>query len=394
MSRPGTETDHLPTWTPSRRWDEGPVLACLAALVLAALWAGLTLSPTPPEEGSVAVGFARDMKVHHEQAVTMAEIMRDRTDDPELRLLATDIALTQQAQIGRMQGWLGLWGLNQTSSDPAMAWMGQPTEGLMPGMATRAMVQALDELPVEEAERRFLSLMIDHHRAGVVMAEAALDHELPDAVATLAEAIVVSQRSEVEVMRTMLAERGVSAPPPSAISHGEGHASGDHHGGLAAIEVLRWAFPAAAVLAIAWLATDAGRRRRAWVGEGQGVLLDASLVVLASASSAGAGLLHLALTPVHLQTGVAAGGLFLVGGLAQLGLAGALWAWPRRELVTLLGTVSAALIATYVLFRVVAPPGASSPEGVDGIGLAVQALQLLVVAAAVLAVRRPAVRLR
>lgn len=80
------------------------MLVCLATLIVAALWIGLALTPSPPGEDSAATGFARDMRAHHEQGVEMAEIMRDRTDDPALRLLATDIALTQQAQIGRMRG--------------------------------------------------------------------------------------------------------------------------------------------------------------------------------------------------------------------------------------------------------------------------------------------------
>ena len=39
----------------------------------------------------------------------MAEAIRDRTTDPDLKLLATDIALGQQGQIGRMSGWLDEW---------------------------------------------------------------------------------------------------------------------------------------------------------------------------------------------------------------------------------------------------------------------------------------------
>ena len=46
-----------------------------------------------------------------------------RTADPELKILATDIALGQQAQIGRMSGWLDEWGLSQTSTRTPMAWM-------------------------------------------------------------------------------------------------------------------------------------------------------------------------------------------------------------------------------------------------------------------------------
>jgi len=38
--------------------------------------------------GSAEAGFARDMQVHHDQGVELAMIVRDRTDDPDVRLLA------------------------------------------------------------------------------------------------------------------------------------------------------------------------------------------------------------------------------------------------------------------------------------------------------------------
>lgn len=49
------------------------------------------------------------MSDHHAQAVEMALLARDRTNDEELRRFALDIILTQQAQIGQMQGWLAVW---------------------------------------------------------------------------------------------------------------------------------------------------------------------------------------------------------------------------------------------------------------------------------------------
>ena len=106
-------------------------------VLLAGLSAGATaalLVTRLPGEGSAEAGFARDMMVHHAQAVEMAEIVRNKTERNEIRILATDTALTQQAQIGQMQGWLGVWGLPITGTEPAMAWMGHPTQGRMPGM--------------------------------------------------------------------------------------------------------------------------------------------------------------------------------------------------------------------------------------------------------------------
>ncbi|HMN29918.1 MAG TPA: DUF305 domain-containing protein, partial [Caldilineaceae bacterium] len=79
-------------------------------MVLFSLWPG-GRRIVAPAEGSAEVGFARDMAMHHAQAVNLAMLLRDRSDDEEMRQLALDILLTQQAQIGMMQGWLAVWGL-------------------------------------------------------------------------------------------------------------------------------------------------------------------------------------------------------------------------------------------------------------------------------------------
>ena len=185
-------------------------VAALAVVLLVGRWSAPDHSL--PGERSAAVGFARDMATHHAQAVAMAEILRDRTADPDLRLLATDIALTQQSQIGRMRGWLDVWGLRPTGTAPAMAWMGEPTDGPMPGMATAADVDRLRTAVLVDAENLFLALMIDHHLGGVAMAEAALDLEMPDEVNALARGIVTSQRSEIDVLRQLLTDRGQPLP--------------------------------------------------------------------------------------------------------------------------------------------------------------------------------------
>ena len=75
------------------------------------------------------MGFARDMMVHHAQAVEMAEIVRDKTENENVRILATDIALTQQAQIGQMQGWLAVWELPRHRHREADGLDGTPHRG-------------------------------------------------------------------------------------------------------------------------------------------------------------------------------------------------------------------------------------------------------------------------
>lgn len=206
-----------------------PIVAVVAVAVIAIALVGVVgCTTSDPETAEPAaapseadIGFARDMAAHHAQAVDMAERIRSRTADPRLRSLATDIVLTQQAQIGRMQGWLELWGEPLTSTAPPMAWVDGDSDGegmdhmsggngemaTMPGMAGPADLAELDSLDLPAAERRFLELMIEHHRGGVQMAESVLAAEPTDVVTTLATSIVTGQAAEIELMETMLADR-------------------------------------------------------------------------------------------------------------------------------------------------------------------------------------------
>jgi uncharacterized protein (DUF305 family) len=185
-------------------------VAILVLVLLAGCAAGATavlLVTRPPAEDSPEAGFARDMMVHHAQAVQMAEIVGDKTQSAPMRLLASDIALTQQAQIGMMQGWLEVWGLPITGTEPAMSWMGHPIEGLMPGMATPDEIDRLSKLPPDRADVLFLRLMINHHRAAIPMAEAIDKRTEEPYVGQLAESIEISQRAEIENMEAMLEEQ-------------------------------------------------------------------------------------------------------------------------------------------------------------------------------------------
>jgi uncharacterized protein (DUF305 family) len=197
--------------------SEGPLvpILSLAFVIMAGLALWLFFSTRMPGDDSAEAGFARDMMVHHAQAVEMAEIVRDKTESEDAGTMAPDIALTQQAQIGQMQGWLQVWGLSPTGTEPAMSWMGEPTNGLMPSMATPEEIRQLRDASSEEADVRFLQLMIPHHQAALQMTEAfSVRGDRPE-VESLAEAISASQQSEIQNMEQMLQDRGASLPEES-----------------------------------------------------------------------------------------------------------------------------------------------------------------------------------
>jgi len=184
-------------------------VAIALAVVMAAIagWALLGGGGDPGDD-SVDAGFARDMSTHHEQAVQMAGIVYRRTEDEAIRGLAYDILTTQQAQIGMMGGWLGLWDLPAGSENPPMAWMGHEMTGPMPGMATDEEVASLETLPPADMDREFLRLMIAHHKGATDMATYAAQNAEEDLVRTVARSMAETQSFEITTMEQMLTERG------------------------------------------------------------------------------------------------------------------------------------------------------------------------------------------
>ncbi|WP_344396270.1 DUF305 domain-containing protein [Streptomyces vastus] len=171
-----------------------------------------------PAADSADAGFARDMAVHHQQAVEMSYIVRDRTQDEEVRRLAYDIAQTQANQRGMLIGWLDLWQLPKVSADPPMTWMGMgdmpsgEDGALMPGMATDTELKSLGKASGKAAEIRFLQLMYAHHMGGVHMAEGCVERCEVEVERDLARGMVEAQESEMKLMTDLLKKRGAKPP--------------------------------------------------------------------------------------------------------------------------------------------------------------------------------------
>jgi uncharacterized protein (DUF305 family) len=206
-----------PARSPERRRLRLVLLAlvAIAAVALPAFAIGRisVLLASDPSTTSAEAGYARDMQTHHDQGVELAMIVRDRTDDEDVRLLAYDIARTQGQQSGQLYGWLTQWGVPQAASGPPMAWMDEEEHGHsgaaagMPGLATPQQIDELRAASGVEAERVFLRLMIAHHQGAVEMSEAVLARTGDATVETFARSVVASQDSEIALMDEMLAAR-------------------------------------------------------------------------------------------------------------------------------------------------------------------------------------------
>lgn len=192
----------------------GRVLSAVAFLVLGAGTVMLLPDDRPAPASAAAspspadIGFAQDMIVHHQQAVTMAQSVRGRAG-PQVAQLAMSIELNQTREIGHMQGWLALWRAPQVPSGPPMTWMKDGHHGHaagdMPGMASQQEIASLGEAKGKDLDIRFLELMIRHHEGAIPMASAASARASVPHVRATAALMISDQRKETAVMTGLLA---------------------------------------------------------------------------------------------------------------------------------------------------------------------------------------------
>ncbi len=84
----------------------------------------------------------------------------------------------------------------------------------MPGMASSDELRAMRAATGHDLDVLFLQLMLRHHQGGASMLGYAAQHASVPEVRNLAAQMLSSQGSEIEYMRSLLAERG-GTPLPS-----------------------------------------------------------------------------------------------------------------------------------------------------------------------------------
>jgi uncharacterized protein (DUF305 family) len=165
------------------------------------------------------VAFMQHMIVHHQQALDMAVLVKDRTNTEELVAISGRIEASQADEIAFMKTWLAERG--EASEDPMMKGHGAHMHQMMEGMATPDQMAALAAAKAIDFDRQFLTLMIAHHEGAVDMVEKLLDED-----GTAADPILYrfvgdidsEQTGEIERMDKLLA--GLSEDPRSGLAAG------------------------------------------------------------------------------------------------------------------------------------------------------------------------------
>ncbi len=181
-------------------------IALAAALTLTGCAASGTGTPPTPSASASAEAtskqvndademFVQMMRPHHEQAIEISEMLLAKTGiSPEVTALATEIKEAQVPEIEQLSAWADQWGIDQMSG----------MNHSMGGMMSDSDMQDLDAAEGAEAERLFLSQMIEHHTGAIEMAQTEIDDgQNPDAI-EMAEGIVATQEDEISRMRTLL----------------------------------------------------------------------------------------------------------------------------------------------------------------------------------------------
>jgi Uncharacterized protein conserved in bacteria len=170
---------------------------------------GRTLSPeelanlTVPAHNAADVEFFERMIPHHAQALEMAALVPERTTNPDIRLLAERIEISQRDEIVQMEAWLKARGLPVPAPHAHHAGHDQ----LMPGMLNDDQLRQLEQARGAEFDRLFLEFMIYHHQGAITMAEElyARGGGLEPESDRFAREIMADQGIEISRMQQMLA---------------------------------------------------------------------------------------------------------------------------------------------------------------------------------------------
>ena len=193
-------------------WWQNPLNFIALGLSMLILGAGIGYyfgdSAATPDQNKVDVGFLQDMRYHHDQAVQMAYYYRTSVTDPlpRLNMIAEEILLSQQLENGRMVQLLRSFNaIEANDTGTAMTWIGHAMPiNEMDGLASQAELDSLAAATGDEASKIFATLMINHHKGGIAMANYAIEHASNKDVINMAKSMIKGQQAEVGELQAIV----------------------------------------------------------------------------------------------------------------------------------------------------------------------------------------------
>jgi uncharacterized protein (DUF305 family) len=163
------------------------------------------------------VRFMQGMIVHHQQAVEMSALVKNRTNQQDVVTISGKIDASQADEINFMTEWLEARGETAAMPDHHM----HHGHHQMAGMASPAQMAELANINGTAFDRQFLKLMIAHHKGAIDMVDE-LHRERGSAfdpvMFNFTNDIVNDQQSEIDRMNAILSQ--LSDDPRATLAAG------------------------------------------------------------------------------------------------------------------------------------------------------------------------------
>lgn len=160
---------------------------------------GMSGSSTPPAANfnDADVMFLQMMYPHHAQAVEMAKLVPTRSQNQQVKDLATAIEQAQAPEMQQMTTLLAGFGKPAPSATMSHS---------MPGLMTPQQMTELTGLSGAAFDKMWLQMMVEHHQGAITMSNDELKNGTNADAKKMAEAIVAAQLGEITTMNGMLAK--------------------------------------------------------------------------------------------------------------------------------------------------------------------------------------------
>jgi uncharacterized protein (DUF305 family) len=131
--------------------------------------------------------FIAGMIPHHQEAVDTANIIVAKTQNAELKKIATDIVSAQKIEITLLNSWMKGW---YPSSTLKISYM--------------PMMRDLTKLSDHDLDDGFMEDMIKHHEGAIYMAEKVLEVSQRPEIVKMANDIIRTQNAEISKFKELL----------------------------------------------------------------------------------------------------------------------------------------------------------------------------------------------
>ena len=148
----------------------------------------------PAGASAIEDAFLKGMIPHHESAVEMAEIGRERGRHREIKRLAAAIIAAQESEIAQMEGIYERLTGEEIAPDPAAheeLGLSQGEAGMHEGGAVML------ERAIKDFDKAFIDEMVPHHQGAIRQARIVLAQSDDDELRKLASEIVDAQSREI-----------------------------------------------------------------------------------------------------------------------------------------------------------------------------------------------------